>query len=171
MTMPKRLITIVGPNGVGKSTTAKALVQMRPKTAYVDSDWCRVINPFAFTESTKKTVTDNIFCLLRNDLLCDDIDCVIFTYGFHGERQSIFDEVIARLRRENILFDLHIVVLHCTYDENIRRATADGRDPERIERGMKTTFSFYETKPYPVIETTNLTPTQAARAVLRLSES
>ena len=31
-------------------------------------------------------------------LLCDDIETVISPYGFHGERKSIYDEVIRRLR-------------------------------------------------------------------------
>ena len=33
----KRLVVIVGPNAVGKTTTAKCLVDKLPKTAYVDS--------------------------------------------------------------------------------------------------------------------------------------
>lgn len=45
----KKLIVIVGPNGVGKSTTARTMVVKCPKCAYVDSDWCRVIMPFSFT--------------------------------------------------------------------------------------------------------------------------
>ena len=52
----KRLIVIVGPNAVGKTATAKCLVEKLPKTAYVDSDWCRFMNPFQFTEITKQTV-------------------------------------------------------------------------------------------------------------------
>lgn len=47
----KRLVVIVGPNAVGKTTTAKCLVKKLPKTAYVDSDWCRFMNPFPFTEN------------------------------------------------------------------------------------------------------------------------
>lgn len=90
--MTKRLITIVGANGVGKTTTSNALLQMRTHSAYVDADWCRAINPFQFTEKTKETVTENIFCLFRNYLLCDDIETVIFPYGFHGERKSIYVE-------------------------------------------------------------------------------
>lgn len=45
----KKLIVIVGPNGVGKSTTARTMVVKCPKCTYVDSDWCRVIMPFSFT--------------------------------------------------------------------------------------------------------------------------
>ena len=44
----KKLILIIGPNGVGKTTTAKILLQKLSKCAYVDADWCRAINPFPF---------------------------------------------------------------------------------------------------------------------------
>ena len=135
--MSKRLITIVGANGVGKTTTSNSLLQMCPNSAYVDADWCRAINPFQFTEATKKTVTDNIFCLFRNYLLCTDIETVIFPYGFHGERKSIYDEVIRRLKDEGIIFDEHIVVLKCEYEENKKRSIRDNRDSERVERGMR----------------------------------
>ena len=57
----KKLIVIIGPNGVGKSTTAKSFMFYYSKSAFADSDWCRAINPFPFTQETKKTVTDNTF--------------------------------------------------------------------------------------------------------------
>ncbi len=53
MNQKTNLIVIIGPNGVGKSPVAKSLLSRYPKSAFVDSDWCRVINPFPFTERTK----------------------------------------------------------------------------------------------------------------------
>ena len=46
----KKLILILGANGVGKSTTAEILLQRLSKCAYIDADWCRAINPFPFTD-------------------------------------------------------------------------------------------------------------------------
>ena len=57
----KKLIVIIGPNGVGKSTAAKKIVEQNPRSALVDSDWCRVTNPFKLTDVTKETVKENIF--------------------------------------------------------------------------------------------------------------
>ena len=91
----KRLIVIVGPNAVGKTTTAKCLVDKLPKTAYVDSDWCRFMNPFPFTEVTKQTVTKNMYDILRNYLVCKEIENVIFTYSWHGERKEIYNNLIS----------------------------------------------------------------------------
>lgn len=164
--MTKRLITIVGANGVGKTTTSNALLQMCAHSAYVDADWCRAINPFQFTEKTKETVTENIFCLFRNYLLCDDIETVIFPYGFHGERKSIYDEVIRRIRDEAINFAEHIVVLKCEYEENIKRSIKDSRDSERVGRGMRNTFNFYDDFDYPTIDTTTLSPEEVAKKII-----
>ncbi|MBQ7792457.1 MAG: hypothetical protein IJ367_03070, partial [Clostridia bacterium] len=44
--MMKTLLVITGPNGVGKSTCAEGLMQSLPKSIYIDSDWCRAMNPF-----------------------------------------------------------------------------------------------------------------------------
>ena len=84
----KRLVVIVGPNAVGKTTTAKCLVKQLPKTAYVDSDWCRFMNPFPFTEVTKQTVTKNMYDILHNYLMCEELENVIFTYSWHGAGQK-----------------------------------------------------------------------------------
>lgn len=137
------MIGTVDENGVGKSSVAKSLLTRQPKSAFVDSDWCRVINPFPFTDSTKETVTDNIYCLLRNYLQCKDIDYVIFTYGFHGERKAIFDE-------------------------NIRRMIEDGREENRIKRGIDNTFHFYDRYDYPTIDTTELEIDQVADRIAEI---
>ena len=49
----KKLIVILGPNGVGKTTAAKAFLDKYTKCAYVDADWCRAINPFFLTPFAK----------------------------------------------------------------------------------------------------------------------
>ncbi len=163
----KQLITIVGPNGVGKTTTAKSMIMQTMRIAYVDADWCRVMNPFLLTEKTKETVTNNIYCLLRNYLICDEIDIVVFPYAWHGERKAIYDTVIGRLKSDGVVFEENIYILKCAKEENIRRAYADGREESRIERGMEMTFSFYDKYKYRFIETTNMTPEQVAEKILQ----
>ncbi len=164
-----KLIVIVGPNGVGKSTTAKSLLACYPKSAFVDSDWCRAINPFPFTKETKKTVADNIFCFIHNYIQCEDIDYVIFTYGFHGDRKDIFDEVVQRLQKEKANFELIIVVLKCALSENIRRMRLDGREGERIKRGVENTFRFYDQFDYPAIDTTKMAIEEVAGRIAEIA--
>lgn len=167
----KQLIVLIGPNGVGKTTAAMKITEQNPNSAYVDSDWCRVMNPFSLTDATKKTVIGNIYCLLKNYLICEEIANVIFTYGWHGVRKEIYDLVIEKLHSDGIEFKENIVVLKCTIDENRRRALADGRDIERVERGMKQTFSFYDEFEYPSIDTTEMNVSEVARRVWELTHS
>jgi len=104
MNKKAKLIVILGSNWVRKSSVsvAKSFITHYPESVFVDSGWCRVVNPFLFTEGTKQIVTDNIYCLIRNYLLCRDIGYVIFTYGFHMERKDIFDSVVQHLQKEKI---------------------------------------------------------------------
>ena len=164
----KQLLTIVGPNGVGKSTTAKLIVKKRENTAYVDSEWCRSMNPFTFDESTKQTVFDNIYCLLNNYLCCSKINTVVFVYGWHGERKEIYDRVIERLKKDSIDFEESVIILKCSESENVNRCMADDRDYERIKRGMEKTFNFYDELDYPYIDTTNMTPDEVAENIISL---
>ncbi len=161
----KKLIVILGSNGVGKSTTAKAFLDKYTGCAYVDADWCRAINPFPFTPSTKKAVTENIYCILKNYLLCEDIDKIVFPYGFHGERKEIFDTVICKLKEDRIEFELLPIVLKCSMQENIKRCERDGRETGRIERGLKNTFHYYDELKYPNIITTELSPKEVAEKI------
>ena len=167
----KQLIVIIGPNGVGKTTTARKIVEQYKNVAYVDSDWCRVINPFVFSESTKETIVENIYCLLRNYLSCSDVNKVIFTYAWHGERKEIYEKVIEKLKNDHIEFKQTIIILKCSRDENIERAIKDGRDEIRIKRGMEMTFSFYDNFDYPCIDTTNMTPLTVAQQIVNLIDT
>ncbi len=164
----KQLVVIIGPNGVGKSTTTRNIVERYENTAYVDSDWCRVMNPFDFTETTKETIAQNIYSLLYNYLSCEVINTVIFTYCWHGARKEIYDKVIERLKTSGLDFEEHIIILKCSKEENSKRAFSDGRDEERVKRGMDLTYAFYDDYVYPVIDTTNMTPSQTAECIISL---
>lgn len=163
----KKLIVLLGANAVGKSSVCKALLERCPNSAYVDGDWCRQINPFPFTNATKKTVTDNLFDLISNYLDCDDIQWVFFPYGLHGEREGIFREICARLDHAKLEVQIHTIVLKCSMEEIIRRGKADGRDPQRIERGILHTYTLYEDTDLPCLDTTDLTIEETADAVLK----
>ena len=113
---------------------------------------------------------ENIYCIFRNYIICDDIKTIIFPYGFHGERKEIFDTIISKLNYDNLEFDLHIVVLKCSLDENIKRAKQDKRDGERIKRGMQNTFTFYEMYHYPCVDTSNLSPEQVADEIIAITK-
>ena len=166
-----RLIVLVGPNAVGKSTTAMKIRELYQGSAVVDSDWCRVMNPFTLTDITKKTVMENMYCLLRNYLLCEEISTVIFTYSWHGGRKALYDSIIERLQNDGIEFQEIVVILKCSESENKIRGLSDNRDEERVERGIKSTFSFYDEFEFPCIDTTGMTVLEVAERVWGLANS
>ena len=161
----KKVIVLIGPNGVGKSTAAQTFLGRQEKCAYIDSDACRAMNPFPLTPATKRVVIENIYYLFKNYLSCPEIETIVFPYGFHGERKEIFDTVMERLAGDGTPFETVTILLKCSLEENIRRATADGRDPARIERGIKNTFHFYDEFAAPSIDTTGLSPEEVAQQI------
>lgn len=149
----KTLILIIGPNGVGKSTTCELLHRRLPRSSWLDSDWCRLVNPFEFTPEIESLIANNMSALLGNYLQCSQVDYVIFSYGFHGPRKRIFEEVLRNLSA--IEFRLLTIMLFCSEEENTRRMMKDWREPERIRRGLETRLQYQNTD-NPRIETTHL---------------
>lgn len=167
--MLKRIIVIIGPNGVGKTTTANEFLKLCSNSAYIDADWCRCVNPFyPVTEATRELFINNMFDLFINHLLCQDVNYIVFPYAFHGGRKEVFDLVIQRLKDTKMKFELKFVVLKCSYEENIRRAIKDNRDEDRIQRGMKNTFTFYDNYNAPIIDTTELEPKQVVQEIFKV---
>ena len=95
----------------------------------------------------------------------------VLILGFKERRKEIYENVIEKLRRNDIEFQECIIVLKCSWEENVRRAINDGRDKERIERGMKETYFFYDDLDYPCIDITYMTPVQVAEHIIKLIET
>jgi len=163
----KRLILVYGPNGVGKSTACALLAQMLPGCAYVDSDWCRAFHPFSFRGDGIRLIRANIASLLSNSLASPLIQDVLFSYGFHGPRRKIFEDVLLELNRSGVPFALCPILLTCDPEENLRRMRLDGRDGERIGRAMRAR-AVYEQETAPRVDATWLTPHQTAQAMLEI---
>jgi hypothetical protein len=161
-------IFINGPNGVGKSTVCKALHQRLSPSAWLESEWCRMTNPFVWNEEIISLTTANITHMLRSYLACPWLDYVIFAYGFHGPRQRIWDTVFGSL--QDLPHRFMPITLTCDETENIARMTRDGRDGARIQRAMAVRH-LYDGLPYPTIDTTALTVDQSVDRILVTIES
>lgn len=158
----KKLIFIHGPNGVGKSTLCKMLNSRLPNSAWLESEWCRMTNPFTFTPEIISMVEKNISFVLRSYLECSLLDYVIFNYGFHGPRKQIWDNVLQNLRDLN--YRLLPITITCSEEENRARMLKDGRDEERIKRALAVR-GLYDGLGYPTIDTTGLTTEETVSKV------
>jgi broad-specificity NMP kinase len=103
--------------------------------------------------------------MLRGYLACTWLEYVIFSYGFHGPRQKIWESVQANLK--DIPYILAPITIRCEPETLIGRMLQDGRDPERIQRALEA-HDLYEHLPYPRIDTTRLTVEETVERVLEI---
>ena len=160
----KNLLFLCGPNGIGKTTVSREIVQMRPHTAHVDSDPCRLMNPFDLNDDTIPTIAKNISDLIGNYLDCPVVDTVIFTYGFHGRRREVFERVLQNLSGKEFRFLPFL--LWCDEEENLKRMARDQRDPDRIARALSQSRMAFSDVSYPRIEVSKLSVQESARLIL-----
>lgn len=160
----KNLLFLCGPNGIGKTTICKAIVQRLYRSAYVDSDPCRIMNPFVLNDETIPTIAKNISALIINYLDCPVVKTVVFSYGFHGRRKEVFEMVLKALSKA----DIHFIpfLLECGLEENINRMSMDNRSPEQIRRAIDESRKVFCDIPYPKIDVTDLSASEAAEAII-----
>lgn len=106
----KNILLLCGPNGIGKTTICKEIIKQLPNSAYVDSDPCRVMNPFVLNDDTIPTIAKNISDLLINYLKCPIVNTVVFSYGFHGRRREVFQRILLDISKTEILFSIFYLI-------------------------------------------------------------
>lgn len=122
-------------------------------------------NPFAWNDELISLTTQNITHMLRSYLSCNALDFVIFSYGFHGPRQQIWETVLDHIR--DISYQFSPITLICDQEEWITRMSGDGREVSRIQRALDTR-PLYDSLPYPRIDTTRLTVQQTVSRILEI---
>ena len=122
--------------------------------------------PFVLNEATIALTIANMTQMLRNYLSCSWLDYVLFSYGFHGARQRIWDTVHAHL--QDVPHTFVPITLTCSEEENVARMRRDGRDRDRIQRAIANR-GLYNALPYPAIDTTHLTIEQTADRVIEIT--
>ena len=166
----KKLILVCGANGIGKSTACKNLVEIFQSSAYIDSDYCRYMNPFSFHKEEVAVVVSNISNMMINYFKLNTINNVIFQYGLHGVRRQMFKEILALLDKNSIKYEFCPIILECNLEENIRRMQNDNRDSERINRAITNTRNIYDDLSYPRINVTQLSSQETAIKIKEIIE-
>ena len=127
-----------------------------------------MLNPFTWNDDSIALTINNITHMLRGYLACAWLEYVIFSYGFHGPRQQIWNTILANL--QDIAYTFIPITLTCNEVENVTRMIRDGRDQARIQRALQAR-SLYETLPYPIIDTTHLTIDEVADRIREIVRS
>lgn len=156
----KNILFLCGPNGIGKTTICKEIIKQLPNSAYVDSDPCRVMNPFVLNDDTIPTIVKNISNLIVNYLKCPIVNTVIFSYGFHGRRREVFQRVLSEISQIEHEF------IPCSEEENINRMNLNNRSPDRIQRTLNESRKAFDNIDYPKLDITNLSISEAAKTII-----
>jgi len=162
--MMKNILFLCGPNGIGKSTICKEIIKQLPSSAYVDSDPCRIMNPFVLNDDTIPTIAKNISDLLINYLKCPIVNTVVFSYGFHGRRIEVFQCILSEISRVN--HDFIPFLLWCSEEENINRMKFDNRSDDRIQRTLNESRKAFDDLNYLKLDITNLSVPEAAKTII-----
>jgi hypothetical protein len=125
-------------------------------------------HPFTWNEEIISLTINNITQMLRSYLTCSWLDYVIFSYGFHGPRQQIWETVLSNLR--DIPYTFVPITLTCDKEQNIIRMRRDGRDEARVQRTLSVRY-LYDALLYPTVNTTHLTIDQTADRVIEIVQS
>lgn len=159
----KILLFVNGPAGVGKTTVSEIIHAKLAGSAWLQGEWSHATNPFDYNSEMNVLTERNMSFLLRSYFECSQLRYVILTWGLHGPRQAIFDTVMHKTG--DIDYRLLSFTLTCSKEEHLRRLRQDGRDAERIESNLDAR-PFYESLPYPVIDTTGLTVEETADIII-----
>ena len=165
----KRLILLGGPMGVGKTTAARCLNRLLPRSVMLDGDWCWMMDPFVVNEETQEMVLENITALLRNFLRCSQLDHVILSWVM--DRPEIVQALLERLNGES--FRLTHLSLVCSPQELRRRLEKDVaaglREKAVIPRRLAR-LPLYAGAGGRLLPVDGLTPEETARQIARWVE-
>lgn len=137
--MKRKLVIITGPPGVGKTTICKSLFQTIEGCAWLDSDWCWMINPYIpKTNEQKRFVEETFTRILSGYLEHDKINTIIF--GWVISKPWMYDLILKPLEKFSI--EVFKISLVCS-DEDVYR--------ERLKNDHRRTeliLQPYQMKPF-----------------------
>lgn len=165
--MNKKLIIINGTMGVGKSSTCKELYKRLEGSAWLDGDWCWMMNPFIVNQENKKMVEQNITYLLRNYLTNSSFKYVIFNWVIHSE--EIFNTLLERLH--NLEFEIIKITLICSEKSLKSRIMKDIKNNLRNEKIIDKSLGrlqLYKNMDTIKIDTSNISILETVDKIIKI---
>jgi len=158
----KNFIIINGAMGVGKTSICKELYEKLENSAWLDGDWCMMMNPFS--ETNQKIFLENIYYLLNNYLSHPTFEYVLFSWVI--PREDMMDYIIRRLSDND--FHLIRVTLLCSDDKLRERMLRTGRDEMTIEKSMLYQEVFKNSNTTVKLDTSQLSLVETVDEVLKI---
>ncbi|MDP4153844.1 MAG: AAA family ATPase [Bacillota bacterium] len=161
----KKFIIINGAMGVGKTCLCKELNRTLAHSAWLDGDWCMMMNPMDFTEINQKMFLDNIYHLLNNYLTNPSFKYVLFSWVI--PREEMMNYLIWKLADDD--FKVIRITLLCEDNKLKERMLQAERDEATINKSMLYQEVFRRTDTIKV-DTTELSVADTVDRVLKITK-
>lgn len=119
--------------GAGKTTICNGLSKRLEHSAWLDGDWCWMMNPWVFSEENKKMVIENIVFILRNYLNNSSYRYVIFSWVIH--EKEILDMILKQI--SDLKFEIHWFSLMCSRSVLEQRMKSRGDNSDIIKNSIQ----------------------------------
>jgi len=125
----KKLVMIAGPAGVGKTTVCQRLFREIHGCAWLDADWCWMVNPYPGKTPAQKQYAQKTFGRILDGYFGDaNTETVLFSWLMHAD--FMFDLVTDEIGYTG--YELVKIVLVCEQEEYIRRLIRGDRSENKV---------------------------------------
>ena len=127
----KKFVMVTGPAGIGKTTVCKEIFKRINGCAWLDGDWCWMVNPYPGKTTEQKKYVERAFGYILNGYFHDiNTKIILFSWLMHSD--FMFDLITDQIADKD--FELIKVALVCS-DKNayIDRMREDKRSEAQIE--------------------------------------
>lgn len=165
--MAKKLIIIAGPAGVGKTAVSQALFSSMAGSAWLDGDWCWMVNPYKGKTQDQKRYAEKAFGYILDGYLNDaNTQYVLFSWLIR--HNFMFDLVTSQIKSKG--YGLYKFVLTCddrqVYQSRMRRGgRRSGQVNEPVDMDAYRALDAY------AIDVSTKTVHQAAEEIRRRVEA
>jgi adenylate kinase family enzyme len=122
---------ITGPAGIGKTTVCKELFKRINGCAWLDGDWCWMVNPYPGKTPEQKKYVEKAFGYIINGYF-DDTNTKVILFSWLMHSKFMFDLITEQIVDKD--YELIKIALVCS-DKNIyiERMRNDRRREEQIK--------------------------------------
>lgn len=153
-----RLVLLGGPTGVGKSSVLRLLAGRLPKSGVLDADDVWRVSGDLATAERRPNAIGNVVAVMRGFF---EAGCEIGVLGWVFARAELYQPVI------DALADVtnQVQMLYLVAGTDVLAARLAARGDEHLLDYATGRLAMIEVLPFPKIDTTHLTPEQAAEEV------
>jgi broad-specificity NMP kinase len=159
----KKLIMIAGPAGIGKTTVCKRLFRTINGCAWLDGDWCWMVNPYPGKNDDQKKYSLESFGRILDGYF-NDANTRIILFSWMIQWNFMFELVTNNIPFKN--YDVIKIALVC--EENVfKQRLINGNRSENKIHNLDD-MGKYRSLNATIIDTTNLSVCDTANRIMSL---